>query len=161
MIIYLGPMSPLASSGLYARASEQLPLRDAHATLQQTGFTSLPGHPGRLCALAALVSPLPRPAQPTRPCLPNCGGIVSVALSLRSPAVAVSNRPALRCPDFPQSLWRPRSSSGLTYLIMPHYSKLVKAKPRQRFNPNARSIAKFTWASANLFLSLYTCSNVI
>ena len=28
-------------------------------------------------------------------------GIVSVALSLRSPAVAVSNRPALCCPDFP------------------------------------------------------------
>ena len=29
-------------------------------------------------------------------------GIVSVALSLRSPAVAVSNRPTLCCPDFPQ-----------------------------------------------------------
>ena len=34
-------------------------MRVAHVTLQQTGFTSLPGHPGRLCALAALVSPLP------------------------------------------------------------------------------------------------------
>jgi hypothetical protein len=29
------------------------------AALQQTGFTSLPGHPGRLGALTALVSPLP------------------------------------------------------------------------------------------------------
>jgi hypothetical protein len=32
----------------------------------------------------------------------ECGnGFVSVALSLQSPAVAVSNHPALRCPDFP------------------------------------------------------------
>ena len=32
------------------------------------------------------------------------GGIVSVALSLQLPAIAVSNRPALRCPDFPHCL---------------------------------------------------------
>jgi len=66
--------------------------------LQQTGFTSLSGHPERLCALTALVSPLPH----------YCGGIVSVALSLRSPAVAVSNRPALCCPDFPHQAFTQR-----------------------------------------------------
>jgi hypothetical protein len=35
---------------------------------------------------------------------PKRGGIVSVALSLESPPVAVSNRPALCCPDFPHLL---------------------------------------------------------
>jgi hypothetical protein len=59
MIIYLGSASRRTSSGAYARASEQLPLRDAQAALQQTGFTSRTGHPVRLCALTALVSPLP------------------------------------------------------------------------------------------------------
>ncbi len=66
-------------------------LAECFGSLQQTGFTSRTGHPDWLCALTALVSPLPAEA----------GGIVSVALSLGSPPVAVNNRPALRCPDFP------------------------------------------------------------
>src|SRR6185437_3886738 len=94
MIIYLEPPSPAASSGLYAESDEQPTLRHDSAALQRTGFTSRTGHPDWLWALTPLVSPLPG-------LLGHTGGIVSVALSLRSPAVAVSNRPALRCPDFP------------------------------------------------------------
>jgi len=97
MTIYLGPVLPWASSGAYAGTREQRPLRDAPAALQQTGFTSLAGHPVWLSALTALVSPLPRPSSHPAP----CGGFVSVALSLGSLPVAVSNRPALHCPDFP------------------------------------------------------------
>ena len=59
MIIYLGLMLPPASCGTYAPAREQRPLREAEAALQQTGFTSRTGHPDWLCALTALVSPLP------------------------------------------------------------------------------------------------------
>ena len=47
------------------------------------------------------------------------GGIVSVALSLRFPLVAVSNCPALRCPDFPpfnKIKWR--SANNLTFFIL-------------------------------------------
>src|SRR5207245_5887186 len=38
-----------------------------------------------------------------KPALRPAGGLVSVALSLQSPAVAVSNRPALCCPYFPRA----------------------------------------------------------
>jgi len=92
MIIYLGPVLPPVSSGAIAESSEQLALRRDSAALRRTGFTSLASHLVRLWALTSLVSPLPH----------RCGGIVSVALSLRSPAVAVSNRPALCRPDFPR-----------------------------------------------------------
>jgi len=50
---------------------------------------------------------------PTRFTLTLAGGIVSVALSLGSPPVAVSNSPALCCPDFPPAK-SGRSSPGLT-----------------------------------------------
>ncbi len=64
-------------------------------SLQQTGFTTSVRHRKELWAFTPLISPLPgflcrRP-----------GGFVSVALSLGSPPVAVSNCPSLRCPDFP------------------------------------------------------------
>ena len=59
MIIYLELMLPSASSGAYAKSGEQPTLRRDLAALQQTGFTSRTGHPDWLCALTALVSPLP------------------------------------------------------------------------------------------------------
>jgi hypothetical protein len=46
VVIYLGLTLPSASRGTIAKTSEQLPLRDALAALQQTGFTFFPGHPG-------------------------------------------------------------------------------------------------------------------
>lgn len=97
MIIYLGCMLPCTSCGVYASSGEQPTLRRDEAALQRTGFTSRTSHPDWLCALTALVSPLPS----------KLGGIVSVALSLQLPAVAVSNRPALCCPDFPHPSFRP------------------------------------------------------
>ena len=160
MVIYLGPTLPLASCGTIAKASEQLPSRDALAALQQTGFTYLPSHLGRLCALTALVSPLPRAN------LVHIGGFVSVALSLRSPAVAVNNRPALRCPDFPHDLSVAQPLLDLTISIMTEdkgYFKLMLSVSSRcyRFIPSARSIARLTCASANLFFSRYTCWNSI
>jgi hypothetical protein len=50
--------------------------------------------------------------------LVHIGGFVSVALSLRSPAVAVSNRPALCCPDFPHDLSIAQPLLDLTISIM-------------------------------------------
>ena len=45
----------------YVHPSERAtpPYGDAWITLQRTGFTSRTGHPDWLCALTALVSPLP------------------------------------------------------------------------------------------------------
>ncbi len=62
-------------------------------SLQQTGFTSLPRHHGRLWALTPLVSPFPL-GKPW-------GSFVSVALSLGSLPVVVNNCLVLCCPDFP------------------------------------------------------------
>jgi len=59
MIICLGSLLPATSSGVYASSGEQPTLRRDGAALQRTGFTSLTGHPAWLCALTALVSPLP------------------------------------------------------------------------------------------------------
>ena len=59
VVIYLGLMLPPVSCGTIAKTSEQLPLRDALAALQRTGFTFFTSHLDQLCALTALVSPLP------------------------------------------------------------------------------------------------------
>ena len=79
-------------------------VRHVRSNLRATAFS------GRLSSLAADGVYLPHrsPGLAGRSYRPRFtltllaqGGFVSVALSLRSPAVAVSNRPALRCPDFP------------------------------------------------------------
>ncbi len=58
------------------------------------GLPSPAGHPADWWALTPPFHPYPPGSHPA-------GGIFSVALSLRSPPVAVSDLPALRCPDFP------------------------------------------------------------
>lgn len=66
--------------------------------MQPAGFTSALRHRSALRVLGPLVSPLPR-----------CqGGFVSVALSLGSPPVAVSDCHSLCCPDFPRTFLRAR-----------------------------------------------------
>ena len=62
--------------------------------------------PCRWCALTAPFHPYPRSRSvqlTPKPCgrLYNVGGIFSVALSVRSPSLGVTQHPALRSPDFP------------------------------------------------------------
>jgi len=94
MIIYLGTPLPTLSSGVIrAEACEQQSLRNASAPCSRRGLPPAPVT--RIgCAL------LPHSFHPYREPYGR-GGIVSVALSLGSPPVAVNNRPALCCPDFP------------------------------------------------------------
>ena len=61
------------------------------------GLPSRPGHPGRWCALTAPFHPY---LCATRGCA--IGGLFSVALSCRSPRLAVSQHPALWSPDLPR-----------------------------------------------------------
>lgn len=93
---------------------------------QNTRATPLSGSFGSLAADGVYLSPR-SPGSTVRSCrtrftltrtiMIHTGGIVSVALSLQLPAVAVSNRPALRCPDFPHALSDARSSSDLTRIL--------------------------------------------
>lgn len=83
-------------------------------SLQQTGFTTSPRHRGQLWALTPLFSPLPS-QQPKR----MRGGIVSVALSLGLPPVAVSDCPSLCCPDFPRTNTRLVDNLTTYYYITP------------------------------------------
>ena len=76
--------------------------------MQRIEFTLAQYHYRALWALTPLFSPLPQ-----------SGGFVSVALFLRLRAVAVSNYPTLRCPDFPLAIFQAsdysRASTILTY----------------------------------------------
>lgn len=78
--------------------------------LHQTGFTSSICHHTKACALTARF-------HHCRPC--GLGCVISVALSLPLRAVAVSDCPALRCPDFP-----PHTIYSMKWL-----PRLLKASP--------------------------------
>jgi len=62
----------------------------SYSVLLRMGFTRLSRSPGKPVSSYLAFSPLP-----------STGGIFSVALSLGSPPVAVSDHPALRSSDFP------------------------------------------------------------
>src|SRR5207344_3542713 len=68
--------------------------------LHRVGFTQPACHQtaGALLPHLFTVAAEPRP----------CGCVVSVALSLGFPPLAVSQHPALRCPDFPRVASDPR-----------------------------------------------------
>jgi len=78
------------------------------------GLPSPSGHPDGWWALTPPFHPYP-----------FRGGLFSVALSLGSPPVAVSDLPALWCPDFPPPLARRRPPDSLR-----HNSKRKPAKAR-------------------------------
>ena len=65
----------------------------SYLVLLRMGFTKLSRSPGKLVSSYLAFSPLPL--------LKRRGGIFSVALSLGSPPVAVSDHPALWSSDFP------------------------------------------------------------
>jgi len=75
-------------------ATETLP----YLALLRVGFALPALSPGPRCALTAPFHPYPA-LQPLR-AAPR-GGMFSVALSLGSPPVGVTDHPALRSPDFP------------------------------------------------------------
>ena len=82
------------------RASSPRPCAQPHrlvrpSILLRAGFTEPPRSPAALVRSYRTVSPSP-------PSTRGGGGLFSVALSRGSPRVAVSNRPALRSPDFPR-----------------------------------------------------------
>jgi hypothetical protein len=106
MIIYLGLVLPPTSSGLAAESDEQPTLRHDSARLAADGVYLPSRSPESAERSYRSRFTLTRALWP--------GGFVSVALSLWSPTIAVSNRPALCCPDFPHGLSAARSSSGLT-----------------------------------------------
>jgi hypothetical protein len=116
MVIHLGPLLPEASCGLpeSLQAGRLLNSPKAFAlpylALLRMGFTKLPRSPGILVSSYLTVSPLPRTAGAR-------GGLFSVALSLGSPPVAVSDHPALWSPDFP--LQPGRGCTAATILSAP------------------------------------------
>src|SRR5262252_9007357 len=98
--IYLGRRSPGASSDRYPRARR--------ATFAPTGPAGPAGDrpPIWSCSERGLPGrPVTRPpvgSYPTISPLPaRAGGVISVALSFGSPRLGVTQRPALRSPDFP------------------------------------------------------------
>src|SRR5436309_4718118 len=87
------------------RATSCLP----YSVLLRTGFAKPPESPPALVRSYRTVSPLP--AAPRRPALSKersgtgaAGGLLSVALSVASPRLAVNQRTALRSSDFPPRL---------------------------------------------------------
>ena len=123
MVIYLGLQLLVASSDLpeggndpgrfaVPRAGRQV---SRHAELPlclillRAGFTKPAASPRLLVSSYLTVSPLPRTdrSQPF-------GGMLSVALSLTLQLVGVTDRPALRSPDFPLLLPLFTSSSAAT-----------------------------------------------
>ncbi len=111
MTIPLGPTLPPGSSGLpvppaQKGARERAALCAAAAcratTMGRDLFGLAPGgvcqagmSPCRWCALTAPFHPYPRSLAAI------VGGVFSVALSVRSPSLGVTQHPALRSPDFP------------------------------------------------------------
>ncbi len=96
--IRLGPLLPAASSSQPVppfREEKRRAVLEAEPIRPCTGrgLPSPPGHPDGWWALTPPFHPYP-----------FRGGLFSVALSLGSPPVAVSDLPALWCPDFPPPL---------------------------------------------------------
>ena len=76
-----------------------------YLVLLRVGFADPPLSPAALVRSYRTVSPLPRPgtqgADRWWSARPNCGGLLSVALSVPLPGLGVTQHAALRSPDFP------------------------------------------------------------
>jgi len=89
-IIPLGSSLPMTSSSQPGGTGGQ-PLTPPYSALLLTGFTWHPMSPPDPVSSYLTLSPLPV----------ETGGLLSVALSLGSPPLVITQRPALRSPDFP------------------------------------------------------------
>src|SRR5262245_52026146 len=98
MIICLGRPSPerldATDPGVLTRRDTPLPL---YAVLLQVGFAEPIPSPEPLVRSYRTVSPLPAARLPA-----PAGGLLSVALSVGSRPLGVTQHPALRSSDFPQ-----------------------------------------------------------
>ncbi len=115
-IIYLGQQLPTASSnqpGGLQTSSLQVPClgRSTTPPIWSCSRWGLPSQPVTrpLVSSYLTISPLPGSIR-------GAGRYVSVALSLRSPSLAVSQHPALRSSDFPRTL--PPAIACLTHTLM-------------------------------------------
>jgi len=123
--IYLGLRSPAASSGqpgaLRRRADTVCHSPPWRTTTDRPLFGLAPGgvwpagvSPHRWCALTA----------PFHPCSPCGGRCVSVPLSVGSPRLGVTQRPALRSSDFPQPPLGGRGRSAHSESIVAHSHRI-------------------------------------
>ena len=112
VVIHLGPPLPTASSGLpepqALRATASAPIWPCSGR----GLPSRPCHQDRWWALTPPFHPCPCPT----------GGrwavSLSVALSVGSPRLGVTQLPALWSPDFPRAVSRPRPPGRLSHQIL-------------------------------------------
>jgi hypothetical protein len=100
---------------------------------REKGRAILDAEPIWPCTGRGLPSPAGRPAgwwaltPPFHPCPQRKSKRAvsfSVALSLGSPPVAVSDLPALRCPDFPPPISGGRLASSGVFYILTHYERI-------------------------------------
>jgi len=91
MIIPLGQQLPAASSDATRERRAGHSQMFSYLVLLRMGFTMLFRSPGKRWALTSPFHPYPT----------ESGGIFSVALSLESPPVVISDHPALWSSDFP------------------------------------------------------------
>ena len=115
MVIYLESQLPGISSDL--PETERATPQSLLLSLAPDGVYQADKSPCRWCALTA----------PFHPYLcQSIGGLFSVALSLRSPSLAVSKHPALWSPDFPQPCGRDHFTYSCQYqFVIISYSSLL------------------------------------
>ena len=89
-IIHLGSSLPMTSSNQPGGTGGP-PLTPPYSVLLLAGFAWHPMSPSNPVSSYLTLSPLPV----------ETGGLLSVALSLGSPPLVITQRPALRSPDFP------------------------------------------------------------
>jgi len=109
MIIPLGSPLPVTSSSQPGGTGGP-PLTPPYSALLLAGFTWHPVSPPDPVSSYLTLSPLPV----------ETGGLLSVALSLGSPPLVITQRPALWSPDFPPS------DLGQTAITWPTPTKLLK-----------------------------------
>ena len=126
MVIYLGCWLPNHLLLPTRESSETGNLIFSYLALLQRGFTSQFGHPNCWWSLTP----------PFHPCLcfykvEAIGGIVSVALSIESPRLGITQPLALWSPDFPHYILKRYSATiqlTLTFFISPRRRKELKEK---------------------------------
>src|SRR5262245_13040529 len=137
--------------------TERVTLLPLYAVLLRVGFTEPAPSPEPLVRSYRTVSPLPA-ARPTRVgCGAPAGGLLSVALSVGSRPLGITQHPALWSSDFPQAGTNPaRDHLGDSVSISPSsvmftrasaraFSSRLTARKRTEPNPSTAFLA-FRWS---------------
>gem|GEM_PF-2945829 len=155
MIIYLGRLLPAASSDLtrgQRRAAANIPLFG----LAPGGVYLAGRSPGRWCALTAPFHPYPvlevgsllefgKTEFQQRSNLQYGAVRISVALSLGSPPLGITQHPALRSSDFPQTPLIPGARDHLIYSLPYFYTSLYHLVNNKCNNRRAYDAVKLKW----------------